>query len=313
MFSSLLIRKQAKRMFSTFSQVNGSAIFVSTTTPPRIKIPISDSKSLDYAINKDSTVQEFTDQVKSENPTIREITLGTSPEQKLEDLIQKRFEMKVNHSKYTVHPNISTMVKLKNRRKVEEILGEQEIPLVSRSILAMFLDHLVTNMPKDTVSKQQLRDILEKAVAKYDPGQQDKMLANIREEIKLTEAELDALIEKRKEFINTAKQSASNMLLFGVSMAFGQVGCFGYLIYGLFSWDEMEPVTYLVGAFYAWVSMLFYFRYKGDWEWASAYETFYERKLQKLQSANNVEDSRIEFLERYRDLLKTQLAFIEQK
>lgn len=267
MWSSFLLRKHSKRMFSTFSKVQSNAILLSSTTPTRIKIPVNGENNIDYSIDQSLTVQEFSDKLKQENQSISNFEIEGDQTQEMDTLLQKRFEMKVNNKNYTVHPDLTNMVNLKNRNKVEEILGAHEFPLVRRSIIAMFLDHLVSYLPKDPVSKQQLKQILENAAKEYDPKSQEEMLTNIKGEIKNTETELEDIYERRKKFEVAAKSYANNMLLFGVGMAAGQVGGFGYLIYGLYTWDDMEPVTYLVGAFYACVSMAFYFRYKEDWDW----------------------------------------------
>jgi len=312
MFSSVLLRKQSQRMFCTFSKVQSNAIMLSSMTPTRISIPVTESQSLNYAIDPRSTVQEFMDKVKHENDTISQLSIEGDETIHMQDLIQRRFELTINNKLYTVHPHLSTMVKLNNKSKVDRILGHKDIPVVRKSILSIFLDHLVSKLPNDPISKEQLKEIVKSAVGEYNPKKQDQVLQNIRDELKATEAELDKLGDKRKGLVKIAQNYASKMLLFGVSMAAGQVGGFAYLIYGVYTWDDMEPLTYLVGAFYAWVSMLFYFRFREDWEWSSAYEAFYQRRLRRLMQGNNLDDERISFLERYRDILNLQLAYLEK-
>lgn len=101
------------------------------------------------------------------------------------------------------------------------------------------------------------------------------------------------------------------MLFFGVTVATGQVTLFAHLIFNVYGWDDIEPVTYLTGAFYAWVAFLFYFRYKGDWNWESASQSFMHKRYAQLCKKHAFEQSRIEFLERYRELLKLQIAYME--
>jgi len=138
------------------------------------------------------------------------------------------------------------------------------------------------------------------------------MLLNIKEELETIDKELnEKFYPIHKKYELSAASYASKMILFGVTMAAGQVGGFAYFIYGVYTWDDMEPVTYLVQAFYAWVSMLFWFRYKEDWEFSSAYGAFYSRKLAKLLKRNEYDEERVKFLEKYRSLLKRQLALIQ--
>lgn len=311
MWSRVLLNRHAKRTFGTFSKVRSNAISLSSTTPTRIKIPISSSQTIDYVIDKDLTVQEWTDKIKSENDQVHSLDIENDKNLRMEDLLQKRFSMTVNNNSYTVHPDLSTMVRLDNRTKVEEILGAHQFPAVRRNILAMFLDHLVAELPDKPVTKTELKEKIMKAVKAYGPEHKEEMLKNINEEIKNTEAELELLEEKHKTYEIEASGYASKMLLFGVTMAAAQVGGFGYLIYGVYGWDDIEPVTYLTGTFYATVAMIFWFRYRENWEWSSAYAAFYTKKLNKLLTRNKVDQDRIKFLKNYRDLLQFQLLHMK--
>ena len=98
----------------------------------------------------------------------------------------------------------------------------------------------------------------------------EDLLTNINAELAKTETELDSLFEKEEKAKTVARSHAKKVVLFGLTMCTAQLGGFAYLIYGLFSWDEIEPITYLTGAFYSCVSMTFYLRYRDDFEWANA-------------------------------------------
>lgn len=54
------------------------------------------------------------------------------------------------------------------------------------------------------------------------------------------------------------------MIWFGLGMCTAQLFGYGYLIYGIYSWDVIEPITYLTYTFYSCVAMGFYFKYKDD-------------------------------------------------
>ena len=79
----------------------------------------------------------------------------------------------------------------------------------------------------------------------------------------------------------------------------------------MFSWDEIVPITYLTSAFYACVSMGFYLRYREDFEWGSAYDMFYNRKLLKLKK-RHFDDDRYQFLKSYKSVLEEQLSYIKK-
>ena len=221
-----------------------------------------------------------------------------------------------------MHPDLSSMLKLKNRKIVDEHTDDHALPVVRGAILSMFLDHLVTRLPKDQISKAQLTDILEKAVKDYTPEHQEAMLMNIKEEIKKTEEELDhmeslglleeptivELKDRPNTLAYTAHYYAKRMILLTSGFVAGQVGAFAYLIYGVYTWDDMEPVTYLVGTFYACTSFIFWFRYKDEY----TYDAYYDNKFNKLLKKHRINQSRIDFLKRYHELLKLQLSYIEK-
>jgi hypothetical protein len=190
MWSSLLIKKSFRK-FSTFSKVQSNAILLSSMNPTRIKIPISDGASLDYAIHPTSTVGEFIQKVTTENKI--KLSINSSEETTMNDLTKKRFEMTVNNKHYTVHPHVNKLIDLKNKEVVEGILEAKEMPVIRRSILALFLDHLVTSLPKDAVSKAQLKQIIADSVKNYNPKNQESLLKNIIEELEKTDKELDDL------------------------------------------------------------------------------------------------------------------------
>ena len=95
-------------------------------------------------------------------------------------------------------------------------------------------------------------------------------------------------------------------------MCSAQLFGFGYLIYGPYSWDVIEPITYLTGVFYACVSMRFYLKYREDFEWGSAFDVFKHRTLLKLHSKNGVDLTKLEFLKTYKKDLEESLAYMQK-
>ena len=94
-------------------------------------------------------------------------------------------------------------------------------------------------------------------------------------------------------------------------MALGQLGGMGYLIFVQYSWEVMEPITYMVSAFYATVGTFFYLMSKKDFEFSSGHQYFKERKMSKLIKRQNFDRQKIAFLEEYTNTLRDQLAILE--
>jgi hypothetical protein len=98
---------------------------------------------------------------------------------------------------------------------------------------------------------------------------------NINLELEKTTEEL-ADIDLNHELAKVvAYKFARKVVLFGLTMCTAQTFGYAYLIYIMYSWDEIEPVTYLTGAFYSCVGMGFYLKYRNDFEWGNAKEIFF--------------------------------------
>ena len=52
--------------------------------------------------------------------------------------------------------------------------------------------------------------------------------------------------------------------------------------------------------------------YRDDWEWSSAYNVFYKRQLRRLMQADSYDQKRVEFLQKYKELLELQLEYIKK-
>lgn len=148
MWTRYLARSKATRFFSTFSKIQGNSIQLSSTTPTRIKIPISAGQTIDAPIEEGlKNVQVLSDE-----------NLET------DELLKKRFDISVEGKTYHVHPDISTMVTLKNKEKVEEILGPNQYPGVRRVLLSMFIDHLINDLPeKKELTRLDIKLAIDKA------------------------------------------------------------------------------------------------------------------------------------------------------
>lgn len=84
-----------------------------------------------------------------------------------------------------------------------------------------------------------------------------------------------------------------------LSVATAQFLGFGYTIFVYSSWEVMEPVTFIVGAWWLMVGLGYYNLRGSDFEYTSVYNAVYERKLRKLMAQKNLTSQDIEFLEQY--------------
>ena len=57
--------------------------------------------------------------------------------------------------------------------------------------------------------------------------------------------------------------------------------------------------------------MVFYLRYRDDFEWANAREVFYQKKLAKLLRGGKFDQDRLDFLREYEALLKKTMQHLK--
>jgi len=234
----------------------------------------------------------------------------------MKDVIKRSFEISVEGQSYKVHPSLLGMIELENKEEIYDILEQHSIPETRSVSLSVFLDSVWDKLKKDEdyqkkgVTKEALVKTLETSMDGFKGKISKDLLSNIDAELKQTEEELTALFEKEDLAKSQAKSYAKKVVMFGLTMCSAQLGGFAYLIYGLFSWDEIEPITYLTGAFYACVSMTFYLRYREDFEWANAMQLFEKRKLEKLCRKNGIDLDRLDFLRMYKNLLVEQSSYL---
>ena len=288
------------------------SIMLSNSCPTLLKIPLANQRLVHVSIDRNETVQHFCDRQNETAHSNEKFTIDAEPTVKMDDLIKKSFILSVGNTHFNIHPCLSSMISIKHRDKVEQIMAKINVPITNKPVMSLFLDHLVSSLPEDDFSQEQISSIVDNAIKEYNPTMQETLTNNIKQELQKTEDELARLNSLHDTLLARAKKYGSNMILFGASMAAAQVGIFGYLIYGLWGWNDVEPMTYLTGAFYLSVSWVFYFRYREDWHWTSAHSAFTLKQLKKLSLRHGYDQSRVEFLQRYRDVLKLQLAFIQK-
>jgi len=75
----------------------------------------------------------------------------------------------------------------------------------------------------------------------------------------------------------------------GFSLALGQLVGMSSLIYVFYSWDIIEPVTFLVGAFYAMFGAGIFLWMGVDFEWGCVYTYLKNKRLAKLCAESGVD------------------------
>lgn len=115
---------------------------------------------------------------------------------------------------------------------------------------------------------------MEKGLADYSKQFAEHLYKNPIEQIKRAEEELEKLKNQQESIVTRSNKHASRMLYLGFATCASQLGGMAYLIFSFYSWEVMEPVTYMVSTFYATVGTAFYVYFQRDFEMSSAYQMF---------------------------------------
>ena len=96
------------------------------------------------------------------------------------------------------------------------------------------------------MTKQQLIEAFDSGLKSYSKEYTGKMYDNPIEQLRQAEMELEEVRKLDEEVKLKAKRHATRMLYACFSVCATQLGGMGYLIFGLYDWEVMEPITYMV-------------------------------------------------------------------
>jgi Mitochondrial calcium uniporter len=84
------------------------------------------------------------------------------------------------------------------------------------------------------------------------------------EQLRAAEAELAVLIKTRDEIEKLSQRHSSRMLYLAFGNCFAQLGGMGYLIFGLYGWEVMESITYMVCKYFKFSLRFLYSHFLSD-------------------------------------------------
>ena len=81
------------------------------------------------------------------------------------------------------------------------------------------------------------------------------------------------------------------------------------MIYVVSDWNEMEPWTWIIQAFYMMVGSWYYMATRSDWAYTSVYGSLQERYYNKIAAERKFSFEKVEALEEYVKTIEEQLVF----
>lgn len=146
-------------------------------------------------------------------------------------------------------------------------------------VAGQFLEVLKQQLVENPNAKTQ--DLLKSSVEHYRQSLEGfdapcgfdlQLLANLKQELNESQ-------KLFKEIDDKATRKAKNRLRFAFLTCFGQLTGMGVGIYGVSSWDVVEPLTFLLSAFWLMTGSAFWLRHKIDFSYSSSFEYFKAQEL----------------------------------
>lgn len=181
-----------------------------------------------------------------------------------------------------VFPNIETLMHLNHEAEVLRMFSNKSVPQLKRVISKYYLDKIIPKVQKkkqDEITLESFHKLYDDSVSEYEKEIKVSLMPKLKRELQLAETELNKLENQFEALDIQADKFAKKLVIFGFMMCLGQTAGYGMLIFKIFSWDVMEPITYLTSAFYACVGMGFYLKYREDFEIGSVWDAMKARKL----------------------------------
>ena len=149
--------------------------------------------------------------------------------------------MQVNGKVYNVYPDYRSIM----QTKTQSLELDSSIA-ANRQII---LNELYTQLSKDLqgiTTKQDFEAKAKQAVINYAKQvNTDQYLMNLKQNLETSRADLAKLKEKNTMLKRKAHARAGMYLGLGFMGCAGQLGFFAGMIYGIYDWNTMEPVTWM--------------------------------------------------------------------
>lgn len=132
----------------------------------------------------------------------------------------------------------------------------------------------------------------------FDPTKSDRSVSETEAIIEAKQREYIKICEKKAKLDKKAKRRAKALLALGSSIVIGQ---FGFIMAGTFlylSWDIMEPISYVMMLGNFTFGMLFYAKYKEEFELSTLQEMISKSFAKGMYRRNGIDIVKLEDLEK---------------
>lgn len=168
--------------------------------------------------------------------------------------MKKKFQILINDNQhYYVYPHLESMVEKPQDPKVRLIIDRalegRSIPISRRVILYHYFEKIINNLEKvkhGGFTKEEIQKAFENGLTDYSKEYAMNIYKNPLEQLSAAQNELAELKKVQSEIEAAATKYQSRMLYLVFTNCAIQLGGMAYLIFGLYSWEVMESVTYMV-------------------------------------------------------------------
>ncbi|CDW84477.1 UNKNOWN [Stylonychia lemnae] len=300
-----------------FNQID--AEFSGANNQFQLKV-ILEAQTINLSGNLDQSLKDLAENLQSQNSNLQDIQFYTLdgaiiPKSELLNhrdnipfiLTLRKVDTKMIYSyalnlnsKFSIVHNYEEQNKQSEESYLQYTLGIG-LPKYSSFLLANFANKLHHSYPKTrTVKTEDILKGLQQTMNYYRSVGHDKSLLKVSEIEKLIDQkqrELVKLNEKRSQLYKKADFRAQLLLFSGSSIFIAQCACImsGTFIY--YSWDIMEPISYLMMFANFTVGVFYYALFKKDLELGTLRESLAKRFSSRLYRRHGLDVERLELLE----------------
>jgi hypothetical protein len=158
----------ARRLFGTFSKVQGSSVLLSSQAPYKLRIQQTKDNFYDVTIKEEMSVKDFSARVVENCDGVSSFNIDCEDQEaKMGDITTSTFKFQANNKPFTAYPNLSTILsKQATSAATNQALAGRNLPQGRKQVLKEFLEAYMKQAGKE-LKAQNIQKDLEAAITAF--------------------------------------------------------------------------------------------------------------------------------------------------
>ena len=272
---------------------------MSKSIPPNVQLPLP-TKQGQFTLSPEKTVGQLASEIQNLDKKARNVSVNTLDgstvdlDTTLDKISNRSFWIHVNKNKIRVFPSVVQMMTGQlSYKKICEDIGVSHSDAVS---ICRYVSDMEQKLPEE-FDADQLEAISNKVLGMQNQYHEEDIRL-LKLELELLKGELEPLDSR----IEAAKLSsdiwAGRILKMALATILGQISFFCTTIWGLYGWDTMEPITYLVGSAWLVVGYTYFMINKQEYAEKGLRELIDAKQFRRIVKKQGIDLRRVELLKK---------------